>query len=70
MSSQPAMTCTKLTIEKLEQKCEICHWRRFRVFIVNFEHISHLFSSVSIVNFEQVNLGWVEDVLEEEKLLH
>ena len=26
--------------------------------IVNFEHISHLCSSVSIVNFEQVNAGW------------
>ena len=26
------------------------------VFIINFEHISHL---VSIVNFEQVNAGWV-----------
>ena len=32
------------------------HWRRFGVFIVNFEHISHLCSSVSIVNFvNQVN---------------
>ena len=30
----------------------------FRVFIVNFEHISHLCSSVSIVNFEKVNAGW------------
>ena len=28
-------------------------------FIVNFEHISLLCSSVSIVNFEQVNAGWV-----------
>ena len=34
------------------------HWRRFGVFIVNFEHISHFCSSVSIVNFEQVNAGW------------
>ena len=25
----------------------------------NFEHISHLYSNVSIVNFEQVNAGWV-----------
>ena len=30
------------------------HWRRFGVFIVSFEHISHLCSSVSIVNFEHV----------------
>ena len=28
------------------------------VFIVNFEHVSHL-SSVSIVDFEQVNVSWV-----------
>ena len=34
-------------------------WHRFGVFIVNFEHISHLCSSVSIANFEQVNAGWV-----------
>ena len=27
--------------------------------LFNFEHISHLRSSVSIVNFEQVNAGWV-----------
>ena len=31
----------------------------FAVFIVNFEHISQLCSNVSIVNFEQVNSGWV-----------
>ena len=30
----------------------------FGVFIVNFEHISQLFSSVSIVNFEHVIAGW------------
>ena len=28
------------------------------VFIVNFEHISHLVLSVSIVNFEHVNADW------------
>ena len=37
-------------------------WRRFGGFIVNFEHISHICSSVSIVNFEQVNAGWVRCV--------
>ena len=31
------------------------HWRRFRVFIVNSEHISHFCINVSIVNFEQAN---------------
>ena len=33
-------------------------WRRFGGFIVNFEHISDLCSSVSIVNFEHVIAGW------------
>ena len=36
-----------LTIKTLEQ----CHWSGFCVVIVNFEH----FSSVSVVNFEQLN---------------
>ena len=31
--------CSKLTIKTPERR----HWRRFGVFIVNFEHISHLF---------------------------
>ena len=66
--TQPAFTCSKLTIETLIQRCEICskltiktpkrRWRRFGFFI-NFEHISHLCSSVSIVNFEHVIAGWV-----------
>ena len=33
-------------------------WRRFGVFIVNFEHISYFCFSVSIVNFEHVIAGW------------
>ena len=68
-TTQSEITCSKLTIETPEQSCEICSkltikpptrrlWRRFGGFIVNFEHISHLFSTVSIVNFEQVNAGW------------
>ena len=34
-------------------------WRRFGVFIVNFEHISHLCFSVSIVNFKHVITSWI-----------
>ena len=68
--TQPVITCSNLTTETLEQRCEVCsklimktprrrHWRRrFGIFTVNFEHISHLCSSVSLVNFEQVNAGW------------
>ena len=46
--------CSKLTIKSPQ--------RRSTVFIVNFEHVSHLFtpfSSVSTVGFEQVNICWV-----------
>ena len=46
--------CSKLTVKIPKRR----HWRRSVVFIVNFEHISH-FVLVSIVNFEQVNVGWV-----------
>ena len=62
--NQPAFTCLKLTIETLEQRCEelpkVKHqWRRFGGFIVNFEHISYLCSSVSIAKFQHVIAGWV-----------
>ena len=42
----------------LEVVCDSCLWRHFGSFVGNFEHISHFCSSVSIVNFEQVNAGW------------
>ena len=35
---QPEITCSKSKIETPERR----HWRRSDVFIVNFEHISHL----------------------------
>ena len=40
----PAFTCSKLATETLEQimKYDQSSWRRSGVFIVNFEHISHL----------------------------
>ena len=41
--------CSKLTIKTRER----CQWRRFCVFIVNLEHISHHFL-VLAVDFEQV----------------
>ena len=41
-NSQPAFTCSKLIIETLE------HWRRSGIFIINFEHISHLALSSNI----------------------
>ena len=45
MYSQPAITCLNLTLETLEQGVKYVqrrHWRCSGVFIVNFEHISHL----------------------------
>ena len=50
--------CSKLTIKIPERR----HWRRSSIFIINFEHISNLCSSVTIVNFEQVNADWVGNV--------
>ena len=46
--------CLKLTIKPPKRR----HWRRFGDFFVNFEHISHLCSSVSIAKFEHVIAGW------------
>ena len=61
--------CSKLIIERLKKVWNMFkvnnktpkrpQWRRAGVFIVNFEHIFTLFPSVSIVDFEQVNVGWV-----------
>ena len=45
--------CSKLAIKKPERR----HWLRSSVFIVNSEHFTPC-SNVSIVNFEQVNVGW------------
>ena len=48
---------------KVNNKTPERHYsRRSSVFIVNFEHISYLFS-VSIVDFAQVNVNWVADLL-------
>ena len=47
--------CLNLTIKTSEGS----QWRRFVVFIVNFELILHHCTGVSIVNFEQVNASWV-----------
>ena len=35
--------------------------RRSGVFIVNFEHISHIALVFSIFGFEQVNVSWEEE---------
>ena len=47
--------CSKLTIKKPQQR----QWRGSGVFIVNSKdnYFTH-FSSVSIVDFEQVNVSW------------
>ena len=50
--------CSKLAIKTSERR----HSRHSDVFIVNFEHVSNLFPSVSIVDFEQVNVSWVATI--------
>ena len=37
------------------------------VFILNFEHISHFFSSVSTADFEHANTGWEFGILAQTK---
>ena len=67
--TQTAFTCSKLTIETLEQgvKCvrkltietwERRQWCHSHVFIVNCRTYFTPCSSVSIVNFEHVIAGW------------
>ena len=64
MYSQPEFTCSKSTIEALEKGAEICSklaiktQRRHSLSILLTLNIFHTFSSVSIVDFEQVNASW------------
>ena len=46
--------CSKFTIKRPERRQR----RRSGVFIVNLEHMSQIVGGVSIVNLEQVNVGW------------
>ena len=47
--------CSKLTIKRPQQ----CLWRRSGVFIISFEKTYFtVFSSVFVVDFEQVNVSW------------
>ena len=43
---------------KVNNKHTRATWRCFGVFIVNFEHISHLVLVFLLVTFEQVNVRW------------
>ena len=46
---------SKVTIKPPKRR----QWRYFGgLFIVNFEHMSHLCFTVYMVNFEQVNVSW------------
>ena len=60
-STQPAFTCSKLTIEIPEQGVSIKlaikiseqpHWRRSTVFIVNFEHVYAYWAIFQNVRFQ------------------
>ena len=66
-ASQPTFTCSKSRMKKkIKAICEICskltiktpergHRRSYGVFFVNFKHISHIVSGISILYFEQRN---------------
>ena len=41
------------------EEAERRHWGRSGVFIVNFEHVSHLPLVFEYVNFKHVIAGWV-----------
>ena len=59
-TSKRCEICSKLTIKTPERR----HWCCSGVFIVNFEHISHLvLVFLSIVNFEYVIAGWVVSII-------
>ena len=71
MLTQSTFTYSKLTVETLEQSCEICskltiktpkrrQWCRFGVFIVSFENIFHTFVLVFLsltLNTENLKLS-------------
>ena len=51
--------------ENTWKRCEICSKltvKKLGVFIVNFEHISHIFSSIPIVHFEQLNVFFLHNL--------
>ena len=47
--------CLKLAIKTPDDVTDVV----LLFLIVNFEHISHFFFNVSIVDFKQVNIRWV-----------
>ena len=55
--TQPAITSSKIAVEILEQRCEICSKLTIKPPKRRQWHVSHLCSSVSIVNL-QVNTSW------------
>ena len=47
--------CSKLAIKTSDDVTDVV----LLFLIVNFEHMSHFFFNVSIVDFKQVNIRWV-----------
>ena len=59
---QLAFTCSKSTVEGWKVTIKTPEWRQWRrsgVFLVHFEHISHLFLEILFLDLEQVNAGLV-----------
>ena len=71
LASQLIFTCSRSTTETAEKGVKYVQKyintskgvkyirRRSGVSIVNFEHISHLFFTVFIIEFEQINVSWI-----------
>ena len=61
LSIGQSLTWSKSKVKALEKGLKYFqsfHWRRSGVFIVNFEHISHLLLVFLLLTFEQVNVCW------------
>ena len=57
--TQPAITCSKLTTETLEQGVKyVQSYQNILVSLLLTLNISYTCSGVSILKFEQVNTGW------------
>ena len=53
LDSQQAFTCSKSTIWSPEQCVKYVQWRNSGIFIINFEHISHVFLMIPLLTLDK-----------------
>ena len=58
------------TFKKKKMTLEGSHWNRCGAFVVNFKHISNLFSCCFYCCLRTVNAGWVYVLIEPNRQLH